>query len=69
MREPVGRAVHVEGLVRPVVVVVGDERLHGGLSLCEGRERLVMVEQLSAQGLVESLHLARGGREAAAVSR
>jgi hypothetical protein len=44
------RLCHVEGLVRALAVVVGDEHVHGGLGLGQRLEQLVAVQQLAAQG-------------------
>ena len=65
-REPVGRShrcAAVQGLVRTVGVVFGHPRIQRGLGRLDRGKRLVAVQQLAAQRLVEPLDLPRrGGR-------
>jgi hypothetical protein len=59
----------VEGLVRPVEVVLGDEPVDRRLRRLQRGERTAVVEQLAAQGEVESLDLPGRGRRRRLVSR
>ncbi len=58
--EAIGGESHVEGLVRPVGVVVVAERVDRGLGGVDVGPNGDVVKQFSAQGLVEAFHLARG---------
>ena len=61
--ETVGGERVIDALVRPVVVVLVDERVDRGLGVLDGGEHLP-VQALALQALVEPLHLAGRGRRA-----
>lgn len=62
--ESIGGEVHVEGLVRPVGVVLGAEGVDRSLRRVEVGEDFNVVEQFALQALVEPFDLARGGGRA-----
>jgi hypothetical protein len=60
--ESVGRAGHVQRLVRAAGVVVDPPGIHRGLRIRHRGERGLLVEELALNALVPALHLAGGGR-------
>jgi hypothetical protein len=59
--EPRRRGRVLKGLVGSVVAVVGAERVDRSLRRGHVSERAMGLEAVRLQGLVEALHLARGG--------
>jgi hypothetical protein len=57
--ELVGRAGHIQGLMRPPVVVLLTPRIDGGLGFLDRGERPGVIEELDLQGLVPALDLPR----------